>query len=79
MFELLHSFGAGITFALGVFAGAMLLQFANRKAREEFIEDVRRDNVEVTERVKQQVLQLARIADSLERAHGTASEANHVG
>jgi len=67
MWELIHSFGAGIAFAIGVCAGATLAQFANRKAREEFVADVKREHAAVNERLTQQVAAITRMAIAAER------------
>lgn len=66
MWDLLHSFAVGIAFSLGVCSGAALAQFANRKAREEFVEDVKREHAAVNERLAQQVEALTRMAIAAE-------------
>jgi len=66
MWELIHSFGAGIAFAFGVCSGAVLAQMANRKARDEFVADVKREHAAVNERLTEQVAAITRVAIAAE-------------
>ena len=66
MWEVIHSFGAGIAFALGVFSGAVLCQLANRKAREEFVSDMKAEREALETRLVEQCEGVLRIATAME-------------
>lgn len=64
--ELIHSFGAGIAFAVGVTFGAIAMQFTNRKSVEEWSKVSRNHFREVEDRLSNYVIHTARIADALD-------------
>jgi len=67
MWDMIHAFGAGIAFALGVFSGAVLCQMANRKAREEFVNDVKAEREAMHERLTDPVAAITRVAIASEQ------------
>jgi len=66
MLELLHSFAIGIAFSVGVFSGAVLCQMCNRKAREEFVADMKAEREAVEARLLEQCEGVLRIASAME-------------
>lgn len=66
MWEIIHSFGAGIAFALGVFSGAVLCQLASRKGREEFVADMKAEREAMEKRLVEQCEGVLRIAVAME-------------
>ena len=66
LFGLMHSFGAGLAFAIGVFCGAVMLQFATVKGRLEMQKAINEGDAEVYERLRQYVASADKMASSLD-------------
>lgn len=80
LFGLMHSFGSGLAFAIGVFCGAIMLQFVTVKGRLEMQKAINETNEEVNERLRQYVANTNRMAgslDSLVKVHLRMEERNH--
>jgi len=66
MIELIHTFFAGITFSVGVLAGAILCQMASKQGRKDAVEEARKTNEKIHERLNESLFCHQRMADSLE-------------
>ena len=66
MIDILHSFFAGITFAVGVTVGALLCRIATKEGRKELTDDVKASHARIEERLLGSLLCHERIATSLE-------------
>lgn len=51
MIDILHSFFAGITFAVGVTVGALLCRIATKEGRKEMANEVRESHARIEERL----------------------------
>lgn len=66
MIDILHSFGAGIAFAVGVTVGAILCRIATREGRKEITDDWKQHQTKVEERLSKYVVESGRMAAALE-------------
>ncbi len=66
IFDLLHSFGAGIAFVLGIGTGMLAMQLATISGRKEIAEDLKKQRHEYAEHFGKQIIMLARIAEAIE-------------
>lgn len=67
MWDVLHSFGIGIGFSVGVLSGATLCQLATRAGRQDFAKAVEETNRMTEQRLREYVANTDRIAAVLER------------
>jgi uncharacterized membrane-anchored protein YhcB (DUF1043 family) len=66
MIDILHSFGAGIAFAVGVTVGAILCRIATREGRKEITDDWKQHQAKVEDRLSKYVVESGRMATALE-------------
>lgn len=62
MWDVFHSFAAGITFAVGVCVGAYLCRLATREGRKEEAEEIKQHFAFVRDNLVKQVVQAENIA-----------------
>ncbi len=66
MIDILHSFGAGIAFAVGVTVGAVLCRIASAEGRKEITREWKEHQNKVEDRLAKYVIESGRIATALE-------------